>query len=46
MKVKQMFASLEVTEKELVVTARGIHTQENGVEHGHNLHSWYKKENE
>lgn len=39
-----MFASLEVIEKELVVLARGIHTQENGVEHGHNLHSWYKKE--
>lgn len=33
-------------EKELVVIARGIHIPENRAEHGHNLHSWYKKENE
>lgn len=34
MKVKQMFMSLEVTEKELVVIARGMHVQEKGAEHG------------
>lgn len=29
-------------QKELVVIARGIHIQENGDEHGHNLYSWCK----
>lgn len=28
-------------QKELIVIARGIHIQENGDEHGHNLYSWY-----
>ena len=41
-----MFTSLEIVQKELVVTARIIHIQENGDEHGRNLHSWYNKGNE